>query len=76
MQNLSLDFFYENTGTIIIIDITSLQEKVTQSVEPHPSRLFQPIQRPLQADTEHVAILIWSRDLESFRDSHVDSRIK
>jgi hypothetical protein len=35
----------------------------------------QPIQRPLQADAEHVAVLIRSRDLESFRDSHVDLRI-
>ena len=52
-----------------IIDVTSLQEEVTQSVEPHPSKLFQPIQRPLQADAKHVAILIWSRDLESFRHS-------
>jgi len=38
-----IGFVYENTGTIIIIDVTTLQEKVTQSVEPHPSRLFQPI---------------------------------
>jgi hypothetical protein len=55
------------TGTIIIVDVTFLQEKVTQPVEPHSSGLFQPIQRPLQADAEHVAVLIWSRDLESFR---------
>jgi hypothetical protein len=38
--------------------------------------LFQTIQRPLQADVEHVAVLIRSRDLESFRDSHIDFRIK
>jgi hypothetical protein len=35
---------YGDTGTIIIVDVTSLQEKVTQPVEPHPSGLFQPIQ--------------------------------
>jgi hypothetical protein len=69
-------FLYEDTGTIIIVDVTSLQENVTQPVEPHPSGLFQPIQRPLQADAEHVAVLIWSRDLESFRDSHKDLQIK
>jgi hypothetical protein len=51
-------FLYEDTGTIIIVDVTSLQEKVTQPVEPHPSGLFQTIQRPLQADAEHVAVLI------------------
>jgi hypothetical protein len=44
--------------------------------QPHPSGLFQPIQRPLQADTEHVEVLIRSRDLESFRDSHMDLRVK
>jgi hypothetical protein len=38
---------YEDTGTIIIVGVTSLQEKVTQPVESHPSGLFQPIQRPL-----------------------------
>jgi hypothetical protein len=65
-------FLYEETGTVIIIDVTSLQEKVTQPVEPHPSGLFQPIQRPLQADVEHVAVLNRSRDLESFRDFHMD----
>jgi hypothetical protein len=32
--------FYEDKGTIIIVDVTSLQEKVTQPVEPHSSRLF------------------------------------
>jgi hypothetical protein len=69
-------FLYEDIGTIIIVDITSLEEKVTEPVEPHPSGLFQRIQRPLQADTEHVAVLIRSRDLESFRDSHMDLRIK
>jgi hypothetical protein len=63
---------YEDAGTIIIVDVTSLQEKVTQPVAPHSFRLFQPIQRPLQADAEHVAVLIRSRDLESFRDSHMD----
>jgi hypothetical protein len=63
---------YEDAGTIIIVDVTSLQEKVTQPVEPHSSGLFQPIQRPLQADAEHAAVLIRSRDLESFRDSHMD----
>jgi hypothetical protein len=68
-------FLYEDTGTIIIVDVTSLQEKVTQPVEPHPSGLFQPIQRLLQADAEHVAVFIRSRDLESFRDSHMDLRI-
>jgi len=51
-----IGFLYENIGTIIITDVTSLQEKVTQSVEPHPSGLSQPIQRPLQADAKHVAI--------------------
>jgi hypothetical protein len=69
-------FLYEDTGIVIIVDVTSLQEKVTQPVEPHPSGLFQPIQRPLQADAEHVAVLIRSRDLEFFRDSHMDLRIK
>jgi hypothetical protein len=69
-------FLYEDTGTVIIVDVTSLQEKATQPVEPHPSELFQPIQRPLQADAERVAVLIRSRDLESFRDSHMDLRIK
>jgi hypothetical protein len=63
-------FLYENAGTIIIFYVTFLQEKVTQPVEPHSSELFQPIQRPLQADAEHVAVLIRSRDLESFRDSY------
>jgi hypothetical protein len=67
---------YEDTGTIIIVDVTSLQEEVTQPVKPHSSELFQPIQRPLQADAKHVAVLIRSRDLESFRDSHMDLRNK
>jgi hypothetical protein len=71
-----VEFIYEDTGTIIIIDVTSLQEKVTQPVELHPSGLFQPIQRPLQANTEHVALFIRSRDLESFTDSHMDLQIK
>jgi hypothetical protein len=65
-------FLYDDIGTIIIVDVNSLQEKVTQPVEPHPSGLFQPMQRPLQADAKHVAVLIRSRDLESFRNSHMD----
>ena len=64
------------TSNQMLVGSTIACEKVTQSVEPHPSRLFQPIQRPLQADAEHVGVLIRSRDLESFRDSHVYFRIK
>jgi hypothetical protein len=34
-------FLYEDTGTTIIVDVTSLQEKVTQPVEPLSHLFFQ-----------------------------------
>jgi hypothetical protein len=33
-------FLYEDTRTVIIVDVTSLHDKATQPVEPHPFGLF------------------------------------
>jgi hypothetical protein len=67
-----MEFLYEHIGTIVIVCIASLHEKITQMVEllilPD---CFNPTQRPLLVVAIHVVVSSWLHDLKSSMDFHV-----